>query len=314
MDNIINRIQNIPADITWIGIGSAVIRDTEPQNMQQFPPFIEYIYKNTNLNIRIINFDPVFEQPYFLTQYFNNLIKIDNNVYAKNRLEIIYINEEINITEEYIYILDQINRIIMDQNNLLICGIFTGDSCEQVENNFQKLYNDTSYSEYFNTNISYNFTNGTHTGCYCNLLENFPIIENNKIIKLNNIKPELIFNKYYEINNNLIALDKFKKIIINEFKFQMNLNHYVFRNLKNNNLTVSVKNSLILSIFNNITIDISIHFKNYLIIYYNIFNEIYQCSDDDLIIFAYLINNLDIENDYEWYNKMIKLINLYIKK
>jgi hypothetical protein len=49
MDNIINRISTIPVNITWIGIGSAVIRNTNKENMQQLPPFIEELYNNSNI-------------------------------------------------------------------------------------------------------------------------------------------------------------------------------------------------------------------------------------------------------------------------
>ena len=73
---MINMIDDVIYDITYIGIGSAVIRDTKPENRQQFPPFIEYIYNTTNYKIHIINIDLNFEKPYFLTQYFNNLEKL----------------------------------------------------------------------------------------------------------------------------------------------------------------------------------------------------------------------------------------------
>jgi hypothetical protein len=78
MDNIINRIVTNPVNITWVGIGSAVIRNTNPENMQQLPPFIENLYNNSNVSMRLINFDPEFEKPYFLTTYYNNLSHVES--------------------------------------------------------------------------------------------------------------------------------------------------------------------------------------------------------------------------------------------
>ena len=316
MDNIINRIATNPVNITWVGIGSAVIRNTNPENMQQLPPFIENLYNNSNVSIRLINFDPKFENPYFLTKYYNNLSHIEStyeiDIYTinNNKLDIIYINQEYNIE-----FLNEINKIIMDQNNILICGIFTGESSDILEIHFQKLYDNTIYQDLYNKYVTYNFISN-NGGCYCNLIENFPIIEGNQIIKLNSIKPELIYTKYIEISNNPIAISKFKQIIINEFKYLININHFVFRNVKNNDINKSVLYSLQFSIFNNININdidnLYIVFKNFLILYYNIFEKIFMCSIDNLIIFNDLINTLDTDDIYGWYNKIIKIINIYI--
>ncbi len=313
MDNIINKILTNPVNITWIGIGSAVIRNTNKENMQQLPPFIEEQYNNSNITVRLINFDPVFEKPYFLTQYYNDLIHVNTtlefDIYNRSKLEIIYINQPYNIE-----FLDQINKIIMEQENLLICGIFTGINNNVLEMHFQELYENTPYKENYNKYITYNFINNDG-GCYCNLIENFPIIEGKQIIKINNIKPELIYDKFIEINNNPIAISKFKQNIINEFKQNININHFVFRNIKTNNINDSVNNSLKLSIFNNINIsdidNLYIIFKNFLIIYYNIFEKILMCSSDNLVIFNDLINNLETYDMYDWYNKIIKIINAH---
>ena len=316
MDNIINKIVTNPVNITWVGIGSAVIRNTNPENMQQLPPFIENLYNNSNVSMRLINFDPEFEKPYFLTTYYNNLSHdestsdIDIYTINNNRLEIIYINHPYNID-----FLDQINKIIMEQENLLICGIFTGELNDILETHFQKLYQDTPYKELYDKYIIYNFISN-EGGCYCNLLTNFPIIEGNQIIKLNSIKPELIYTKYIEISGNALAISKFKQIIINEFKEYININHFVFRNLIKNNINNSVIYSLQFSIFNNIENisdieNLCIVFKNFLIIYYNIFEKIFMCSNDNLIIFNDLINTVNTDDIYGWYNKIIKIINVY---
>ena len=42
MDKIVNYIKSkeYMSDIIYIAIGSTVIRDTKPENMQQFPPWL----------------------------------------------------------------------------------------------------------------------------------------------------------------------------------------------------------------------------------------------------------------------------------
>ena len=48
MNNILNNIIDDPYDITYFSIGSANIRNTnEDKDRQQFPPFLESIYKKT---------------------------------------------------------------------------------------------------------------------------------------------------------------------------------------------------------------------------------------------------------------------------
>jgi hypothetical protein len=318
MDYIIDRMNKYPFDITWLGIGSALIRDTELENMQQFPPFLQKIYNNTNLTIRIINIDSNFENPYLLTTYLENLNKIDENnfidgnIFIKDRLEIIYANHYINF--EDLEPFDKINQIILNQQKLLIVGIFTGHTTDNIEKYFQSKY-DNNYDKY----ITYNFNEIGIGECFCNLLENYPIIdlENNRIIKLNNIQYENIINKYYDIINTKSinineTIKKFKRIILNELKTFINLNYYVLRNLKNKEISEIINDKhLLSSIDKSIFINIDINnyeiellitsFNNHLMYYNNIFRIIFN-YDYDL--------QLNIDNTPNWYNKVIASINL----
>lgn len=48
MNEIISKIINDPFDITYFGIGSANVRNTDYEgDRQQFPPFLEKIYQKT---------------------------------------------------------------------------------------------------------------------------------------------------------------------------------------------------------------------------------------------------------------------------
>ena len=80
MDLIINIIQNEPTEITYIGIGSASIRDFCQENMQQFPPFLQKIYSDTNKKIRIINIDTKFETELLLPIFIEDLQAFKNYI------------------------------------------------------------------------------------------------------------------------------------------------------------------------------------------------------------------------------------------
>jgi len=309
---MINLIDNIIYDITYIGIGSAVIRDTEPKNRQQFPPFIESIYNNTDCKIHIINIDPNFEKPYFLTQHFTDLEKISDSIFTKDRLKITYINEYVDIVNniESFDWFDTLNNIIMDNNKLLICGNYTGNSCNIIENKFKKHYQNTIYEDKFNKYIIYNFFTSETNGCMCNLFENFPIIDfkNFTIVKINDINLNNfmeIYKKTIEIN--ILYENIIKKFIINKFFQFIDYNHYIYRNLKNNNYSQNIITSMQFSIFkegesNEFLTEI---FKLKLIEYYQIIEFLFNDQFIELEVYIY---NMENYNDYEWHNIVTKII------
>ena len=313
---MINMIDDIIYDITYIGIGSAVIRDTKPENRQQFPPFIENIYTTTNYKIHIINIDLNFEKPYFLTQYFNDLEKLDNNIFIKDKLKITYIKENIDIINniESFDWFDTLNNIIMDNNKLLICGNYTGNSCNIIENKFKKYYQNTIYKNKFDKYIIYNFLNDDKNSCMCNLLENFPIIDFNNftIIKINDID----INNFMEIYARVIDINisyenRIRTVIINKFYEFIYNNHYIYRNLKNKNYDENIINSIENSIFKKEQSKESLleTFKLKLIEYYQIIESLFN---DKFIILNDYIYNLEKYNDYIWLDYMLTNINKLI--
>jgi hypothetical protein len=304
-------MDNIIYDITYIGIGSAVIRDTTPENRQQFPPFIENIYNNTDCTIHVINIDPNFENPYFLTQYFSDLEKLSDTIFTKNRLKITYISDYVDIVDNIVSFnwFETLNNIIMDNNKLLICGNYTGYSCNIIENKFKKHYENTIYEDKFNKYIIYDFLNININSCMCNLLENFPIInlKNFTIVKINNID----LNNFMEIYEKTIEIDnsyknKIEEFIINKFYEFINYNHYVYRNLKNDNYNENIINSIQFSIFKGESKEfLTEKFKLKLIEYYQIIEFLFN---DKFIELEHYIYNMENYNDYEWRSIVTKII------
>ena len=306
-------LNNDTYDIVYVGIGSAVVRDTDPMNRQQFPPFLESIYKNTNLRIHVINIDPKFEKPYFLTQYFNDLKKISNDVYIKDRLQVTYIDSNVYILEEDFALFDELNRYIMDNNKILICGNYTGYPVDTIENTFYDKYKNTQYNNKFNDYITYNFYDTDTNGCMCDLIENFPIIDlkNKKIVKLNNITS----NTFLDIYNVLMTIDesyinKMKKIVLYNFNNFIDFNHYIFRNLKNNNRNDTLIKSIPKSIFwDNSTAskdELVNIFKTNLIENYSVIEFLFGRKYFDIINY---IHTMECYNDYEWHNVVKKTLN-----
>lgn len=304
----LNLINIKPVDITYIGIGSAVVRDIKPENMQQFPPFLQSIYNTTDLKIRIINIDLNFEKPYLLPQFISDLTPITEKHYEKDRLEIIYIDRGYDLNE-----LNNINKIIMDQKKLLIVGIYTGTPVETIETHFYNLYNTTKYKELFEKYITYDFSNDGYGGCMYNLLENTPIFNFNKmqIIKLNNISPNMFVETLLKYIENEIIITKLKNIIMSKLYKFIDNNHFVFRNVKINNLTEYV----ILNISKSIFYDIDPYHVSSTILdnkmyehvkYYFDFIELaYNLNIEDKLLLTYLLNNLD---DRDWTLNIKKII------
>jgi hypothetical protein len=255
--------KDIISDITWIGIGSACIRDSKPENMQQFPPWLssEFIKPESGITCTLINIDPIFESPYLLTKIYPQLVKTWTSpdglvhVFSMDKLECIYVNVNLDyynavdgqyeIIEDVIRPFDTINRLVMSQSKLLVSGIFTGISNNIIEKYFTDLYK----SEYrFSTSIIYNFMNDSNGSCVVNLLENYPLIDwdSNQIIKINQmmqtIGPEIITEIKTIFNPKILGIDfKLKSIALNLLKNLTNLEIFLYRNYLNKNFQDHMK-------------------------------------------------------------------------
>jgi hypothetical protein len=207
--NLVNIIKNDPYDVTYIGIGSALLRPAEAKDRQQFPPFIEKLIFTSNYTIRLINIDSKFENPLFLKSYIKNQQIISDIESKTDRLSIVYLEETLlydkifnkDVDIQDLSILDEINKVIIQQNNLLIVGNYTGIEVSKFERYFSNLYKNTDYEIGFNKYITYDFTNDGNGYCSCNLIKNFPIIDNKEIIQ----KCLDFFNTEYGLINYCIA-------------------------------------------------------------------------------------------------------------
>lgn len=232
-------------DIIYIGIGSACVRDSKPENMQQFPPWLESEYYNTNKTFCIINIDPRFESPYLLTQrlpiILDEEISSDSfELFITDRLECIYINDSLAFTtwdneskcqiinESGIKTLHIINELVMQSDRLLISGIYTGESNSILDDYFSKLYSSNSK---YSTNLTYNFMNDSYGSCMVNLLENYPLVDysTNQIIKVENS-----LNKTHIYKNRIIGFEKkLSEFAIGKLKSLLNLEIFLYRNYLN---------------------------------------------------------------------------------
>jgi len=259
-------------DITYIGIGSACIRDSKPENMQQFPPWLESEYRNSTKTFCLVNIDPKFEYPYLLTQ----LLPIEEDelssspdglfrVFKTDRLECIYINDKL---EYYDYVdgkyivndlavktLDTINQLVMNNSKLLISGVYTGSSNNILEQYFNNKYSQTNGYAY-NTFITYNFMDDRYGSCMVDLTCNFPLIDyqSNQIVKIELIVEYLDLETIKSIYGvNIFGLEQ--KIInwsINKLKQFPNIEMYLFRNYLNHNYQPSMDWTVQFSAFRSI--------------------------------------------------------------
>lgn len=311
MDYLIDKISNELYDITYIAIGSAFISNIDKsENRQQFPPFLEYEYNNKK-KIRIINIDPIFEKPYFMKRYLPNLIhdnNINNELYDRfynDNLEVLYISTAINLDDSTFLLLDTINKIIMDYNNILIVSDFTGRDFIFIEKYFYDLYKNTIYELKFNNLICYDFIIDTCNTCALDMINNYPIIENNFIIKFNFINE---YDFLIKIKNKKLNYIHTQIFIRNFYNF-INENFYIYRNLINKNISQNIKNTISKSIFCDINIDdysesdITKILIDKLLLYNNI---IYQLFTIDNYLVD-LISKINIMNPYKFYDNFISL-------
>jgi hypothetical protein len=321
MNYLIDKISNELYDITYIAIGSAFISNIDnPENRQQFPEFLEYEYEYNNRKIRIINIDPTFEKPYFMKRYLPNLIQDDtitNELYDRfysDNLEVLYISNTINLDNSTFLLLDTINKIIMDYNNILIVSDFTGRDFIFIEKYFYNLYKNTIYELKFNNLICYDFIIDACNTCNLNMINNYPIIENNLIEKFNFINEYDFLIKIKNKKLNHIH----KKIFIKNFHNFINENFYIYRNLINKNISQHIKNIISKSIFIDIDLDnyssfdITEILTNKLLLYNDIIYQLFGINN----YLLYLINKINIMDAYKLYDNFISLnknLNNFIK-
>jgi hypothetical protein len=276
MDKIVNYIKSkeYMSDIIYIAIGSTVIRDTKPENMQQFPPWLEKIWLTTNLTITLINIDTKFEQPYTLIKHLNLIKTSSEDVYKQQRLDCIYINYTFDYTNDLCF-LDELNRLVIDKNKLLICGDYTGRSNSIMENHFIDLYElEPKYNYGYLINITYNFmVDDSANTCVINLLKNYPLIDldSHKIVKLLNINIENL-GTIIETYNGVLNFKE--KMIIKLILMLNNISDnelYLYRNYINKNYQEHMKKIWENSIFNDINIT---DYTDYSIIIDNMKNKI----------------------------------------
>lgn len=300
---------NDPYDINYIGIGSA------KNNDQQFPSFIESLLFTTNYLIRLINIDIEFEKNYLLLNYISNLEKVSDIEYKNNRISIIYINKKlifdfVNNSPDLLYF-DELNKIIMDQSNLLIVGNYIGHENQIFENYYENIYKNTKYEKLYEKLIVYDFTNDGIGGCNINLLENYPIIQNKKLIKIpQQISSLLSFSIKYSENYNIIY--KLKKIFESIIFDIINQNNYIIRNLKNNNITPQLvdyhKKSNLKNVelnFENLSTFIFL-FKEELLNIQSLLIFLYPLKFNYINDLNILYNSFNIIDMYEWHNQYTK--------
>ena len=148
-------------------------------------------------------------------------------------------------------------------------------------------------------------------GCIINLLNNFPIIDytDYTLVKISNVNPDNfmdLYQKLISIDNHYIDIIKKKIIII--FTHFVDFNHCVYRNIKNNNINDNIISSIKFSIFkDDYTLEsLTELFKYKLLEYYTIIEFLFGHQYSELY---HYINNIEQFNDYEWIQKIKKIIN-----
>jgi len=328
-------------DITYIGIGSACVRDSNPENMQQFPPWLESEYKNSDKTFCLINIDPRFEYPYLLTQ----MLPIEEDesssssdglfkVFKMDRLICIYINEALEyhnfVDNEYIVnelavqSLDVINNLVMANSKLLISGLYTGMSNDILENYFNSKYLN---SHKFNTHITYNFMEDGYGSCMVDLTTNYPLVDyqSNQIVKLNLIIEIVDLETIKSIyGQNIYGLEQ--KIInwsIYKLKQLPNIEMFLYRNYINRNFQPIMDCTIQISAFKGMDMLDYVNFETNTIKMVELINLTYlpyvsilQSSGIDVInLFEFIISiPLNPTIIYTWISEYTNLLNSIAEK
>ena len=157
----------------------------------------------------------------------------------------------------------------------------------------------------FNDLICYNFIIDSDNTCHLNMINNYPIIENNKIIKFNFIDENDFLIKIKNKKLNSIH----KKIFTYNFKIFINVNLYVYRNLVTNNITENIMSCINKTIFKDINIneysinEINTILINKLLIYNKIIDILFNKNE----YLINIINQINIIDNYKLHNDLILL-------
>lgn len=344
LEEYFKSIQDQVPDITYIGIGTACIRDSKPENMQQFPPWLESEYRKSDKTFCLINIDPKFESPYLLTQMFP--IEEDPSsssadglfqVFKTDRLVCIYINEALEyydivnskcvVNELAVRPLDSINRLLIDKSKLLISGIYTGASNDILEQYFKSLYSDTYL---YDVLITYNFMDDAYGSCMVDLTTNFPLIdfESNQIIKIDQIVEKLDLDTIKTIyGTNIHGLEqKITSWSINKLRQLSNSEMYLYRNYLNRNYQPTMEWAVQRSAFVGMDLSDYSNFDQSINKMLEIINLTYlpcisflkssACEQDKLAQLLQLIQLIPTTptNIYNWVSNYTKLINSIAEK
>ena len=164
-----------PREYTYIGIGSKNRYDNEKFTKeidQIFPVFLDKV----DTTIRIIHFDPRFEEQEFLKQYFSfrNIRKLDYTTWLSDdhRIEVI-INPVYFDDTNFFY---EMMKLMIKQKTKLVVQQYTG---KELLETFKQLYVLFSHSEkeFIRANILFDFTYGEACHCDTPMLEYEPLID-----------------------------------------------------------------------------------------------------------------------------------------
>ena len=168
-----------PREYTYIGIGSKNryddLKKFTPNIDQIFPRFLDKI-KTT---IRIVHFDPMFEEDNgFLQKYFDlrNIRKVDTFIWLSEdqRIEVI-INP---IMLENTNLLHQMMKLNIELETKLVVQQYTGRELGKTFKDFYDSFSDVD-QEYIEKNILFDFTYGDACHCDTPMLEYEPLVDKN---------------------------------------------------------------------------------------------------------------------------------------
>lgn len=179
------------AEYTYIGIGSSPhlqnILELNTRWDQLIPSFLLDIINTSNLSIRIIHFDPIFEynliqlQSYFNAKLNNTTFKLlHNGVYNWNneRVDVIVVPTNFNHSDDDWFLSKIVGKILFRKFKLVVQQ-FTGESLESV---FAKIYNENSSDvdkKLFKQHILFDITYGCDCNCSTDLAKYKPLYDSN---------------------------------------------------------------------------------------------------------------------------------------
>jgi len=169
LQELIDYTRKNPYDYTYIGIGTAP--GTIPLNIkndQIIPVFVDDIIRDTFKSIRIMHFDPKFDNSIeYLNVYFDEKGYVYNNGYGMhvwkskdNRIEIII--NSIEIYHEDGFLESMVHNSTLSNKTKLVVQEFTGRELSELHKKFYSFaYDKVTYKK----NVLFDITNGMNCGC-----------------------------------------------------------------------------------------------------------------------------------------------------